>query len=101
MNARRLSCDALALCQSRRPPCKDCKPSEGTRSARLLLDNMPPMERPPFYIFPRDMEQAFGPGHRHLDIPTETMHPHDKVVMKVGAACVAAVAVMAFAGVLA
>lgn len=78
---------------------RSCEPvSEGTRTARLLLDNMPAMERPAFYIFPRSMEQAFGPGHRHLDVGPEPMHPSDKLVMRASGLGLVALVVMALAG---
>ena len=35
--ARRPSCDELAVCQDRRPPCKGCKPSEGAVTVQTLL----------------------------------------------------------------
>lgn len=80
--------------------CHGCKPvSEGTRTARLLLDNMPPMERPPFYIFPRTLEEAFGPGRRDLDVTTP-MHKSDRVVVLASAGCAAVLLLMSVAGVL-
>lgn len=34
---RRPSCDQLAVCQDRTPPCKNCHPvSEGTKSAQAI-----------------------------------------------------------------
>jgi len=94
-------CDQLGVCQDRTPPCKDCHPvSEGTRTSRLLLDNMPAAERPPFYIFPRTLEEAFGPGRRDLDVGTEPMHPTDGLVVKVSGLGLAALLVMAVTGVL-
>jgi hypothetical protein len=96
----RRTCDELGVCQDRQNPCKGCKPSEGTQTARLLLDTFPLAERPPFYIFPRTLEEAFGPGRRDLDVATEPMHPSDKLVVKASGLGLAALAVMAVTGVL-
>lgn len=97
----RYTCDQLGVCQDRPMRCHGCKPvSEGTRTARLLLDNMPAMERPAFYIFPRTMEEAFGPGRRDLDVFTEPMHPSDKLVIKASGLGLAALVVMALSGAL-
>lgn len=65
--------------------------SEGTRSAQLLLEHLPEEERPPFYIFPRTLEEAFGPGQRHLHAAPEGMHAADKLVVR---ACGLAAAAM-------
>lgn len=96
----RRTCDELGVCQDRPIACRGCKPSEGTRTARLLLDTFPLAERPPFYIFPRTLEEAFGPGRRDLDVATESMHPSDKLVVKAGACGLAALAVLTATGVL-
>ncbi|MBT9467103.1 hypothetical protein [Hydrogenophaga sp.] len=74
--------------------------SEGTRTAQLLLEEFPLPERPPFYIFPRTLEEAFGPGRRGLEEAPEQMHPRDKVVLKAGTCGLVALALMAVAGTL-
>lgn len=94
------TCDELAVCQDRPVQCRGCKPSEGTRTARLLLDTYPLPERPPFYVFPRTLEEAFGPGHRTLDLEPEPMHPADRIVVRASCVALAALAGLQASGVL-
>lgn len=100
-STHRRTCTELGVCQDRCPPCDDCPPiSEGTRTARLLLDKFPLPERPPFYIFPRTLEEAFGPGHRTLDLEPEPMHPADQIVVRASCVALAAVVGLQTSGVL-
>ncbi len=38
MNQPTRTCEELAVCQSRQPPCNECKPSEGRESVIRLME---------------------------------------------------------------
>lgn len=93
------TCDELAVCQDLNPSCKGCKPSEGMRTASLILANQPESVDE-FYRYPRTLEEAFGPGHRHLSHEHDPIPEPDSRVMTAGLAAFAALALFAGAGLL-
>lgn len=44
------TCDELAVCQDRQPPCKGCKQSEGARTVQTLLREL--SKRPALPLVP-------------------------------------------------
>ena len=93
------TCDELAVCQALNPSCKGCKPSEGMRTASLILSNQPESVDEVFR-YHRTLEEAFGPGHRYLSPEHDPIPEHDSRVMKAGLAAFAALALFAGAGLL-
>lgn len=94
------SCDQLGVCQDRPIRCRGCKPSEGTRTAELILGNNP-ASLDEFYRYPRTLEEAFGPGHRYLNDGPAPMDAPDRIVVRASGFAFAFVVALSAAGVLA